>query len=110
LCITDVNGSQPEPGARHGNNPEIPTRATRRRPTRAGEISGFFIFRGREVRGMGIYDDEEVAAFRMENGEIVCGNCLSEAEQKKLDEDSIITEKDIEEKFAFCDRCKKSLN
>jgi hypothetical protein len=58
---------------------------------------------------MAIYNVDQVVAFRVDD-EIVCRDCLAAEERKELTEDRIITEEELVDSYAFCDRCKSSLD
>lgn len=58
-----------------------------------------------------IYSQEEICGIELEEG-IVCAECWTDEEFDDLEQNQIITEKDIEhasDSLYFCDRCNKRL-
>lgn len=54
---------------------------------------------------MGRYKQEEVLGFDLNEG-IFCCDCVGE---RNITENSIITEKDVEEEYVFCGKCGKQI-
>lgn len=61
---------------------------------------------------MGIINVESIVAYTID-GDLVCTDCVTQAEETEILEDDIITEDSPRysgDNIVFCDRCKKRLN
>jgi len=69
------------------------------------------ILRKREVKIMGQFNRDDIAAIRCSDG-VICVECATDEEMIKLaSQDDIIDteEADNTEDYIFCDRCKKRI-
>lgn len=57
---------------------------------------------------MGIINGEDIRGYRI-GGELVCCDCITNAEDNAITEEDVLTEAEDSEILLFCDRCKKRL-
>ena len=57
---------------------------------------------------MTILDNEDILGYSVDN-ETVCTDCISPTEESELESSDILTEKELEGKTVFCDRCKQKV-
>jgi len=58
---------------------------------------------------MGRFKEDEVAAYNL-GEELVCTACAGADELTDLTQDQVVLDSELEEEFAFCDRCKKRIS
>ncbi len=59
---------------------------------------------------MGIVKVEEVVAVELDDGQIVCADCLEDEDTESVTQEKVLDQSDLDlEAWFFCDRCYKRL-